>query len=225
MVMHFGKGQGNASDKVSGSHAFRDIARSVLLLAVDDETEQRILTVDKSNYSQRSASLAFSVDSASVATDDGEIAVVGRAHLIGETLLTVHEIVNREKDDSLGTDSADILTFVNSSDADVTTQEVATAMDMTKDKARTYLNRLVNSERIQRSARGQYRRNTPASSVPSVSSVSFNYPDDTLSTDSTSIHPDTDVSKVNGICPRCGNPSHWANASHDYVHPDCEAAA
>jgi len=221
MVMHFGKGQGNASDKVSGSHAFRDIARSVLLLAIDDETDQRILTVDKSNYSQRAASLAFEVESADVVTDDGEVTVVGRARLIGETNMTVHEIVGREKDASLGTDSADILQFVNSSATDVTVQQVATEMDMQKDKARTYLNRLVSSERIQRVTRGQYRRNTTESSVSSVSSVSSNYPDDTHSTHDTAVHPDTDVLKVNGMCPGCGNPSHWSNRNVGYLHPTC----
>jgi hypothetical protein len=224
MVMHFGKGQGNASDKVSGSHAFRDIARSVLLLAVDDETDQRILTVDKSNYSQRSASLAFTVESAEVPTDDGEIATVGRARLLGETTLTVHELVNREKDDSLGNDSGDILAFVNSSDADVTTLEVASEMDMTKDKARTYLNRLVNSERIQRAARGRYTRNTPISSVSSVSSVSSNHPDSTHSTDSTADTDGKGVLNASGTCPKCGLGSHPANERFSFVHPGCDVA-
>lgn len=211
MVMHFGKGQGNASDKVSGSHAFRDIARSVLLLAVDDETDQRILTVDKSNYSQRSASLAFTVESAEVATDDGDMTTVGRARLLGETALTVHELVNREKDDSLGNDSGDILAFVNARESDVTTQEVASEMDMTKDKARTYLNRLVSSERIERSARGQYRRNTPVPGVSSVSSVSNNYPDDTHSTDSTDDtgqYRRTEPSTEPHTCPKHGTPTY-----------------
>lgn len=34
-----------------------------------------------------------------------------------------------------------------------------------------------------------------------------------------------DLPQVNGICPNCGNPSHWANAVNGYVHPDCEAPA
>jgi hypothetical protein len=32
-----------------------------------------------------------------------------------------------------------------------------------------------------------------------------------------------ETSKVNRPCPVCGNPSHWANASHGYVHPECES--
>ena len=225
MVMHFGKGQGNASDKVSGSHAFRDIARSVLLLAVDEETDQRILTVDKSNYSQHSASLAFEVESATVATDDGELAIVGRARLVGETTLTVHEIVRRASDASLDRDSGEILAFVNASEDEMTTEQVAEEVAMTKDKARTYLNRLVNSGRIQRASRGRYTRNQSASNVSSVSSVSSNHPDSTHSTHNTAVQSEITVSKVNGPCPICWEPSHWANAANNYIHPGCEAVA
>lgn len=222
MVMHFGKGQGNASDKVSGSHAFRDIARSVLLLAVDDETDQRILTVDKSNYSQRAASLAFTVESADVPTDDGEIATVGRARLLGETSLTVHEIVNREKDASLGTDSADILAFVNATTTGVTTQEVASEMDMTKDKARTYLNRLVNSDRIDRAGRGRYSRKPP---VSSVSSVSSNYPNDTHSTHDTPSTGLVTVLNSRDDCAICTESLHpTLIASGIRTHPNCQEA-
>ncbi len=201
LVMHFGKGQGNASDKVSGSHAFRDIARSVLLLAVDPDTEQRILTVDKSNYSNRAPSLAFTIDSASVTTDEGEDTIVGRAHLIGETQLTVHEIVRRSDDEALGDLSTEILAFVNTRTADVSTSDVAGELDIPLDRARTYLGRLVRSERILRVSRGRYSRITPVPTESSVSSVSFNYPNDTHATDDTVITVDTPT------CPSCSEPS------------------
>jgi hypothetical protein len=35
---------------------------------------------------------------------------------------------------------------------------------------------------------------------------------------------EVELPKVNGICPNCGNPSHWANAANGYVHPGCEVA-
>jgi endogenous inhibitor of DNA gyrase (YacG/DUF329 family) len=31
-----------------------------------------------------------------------------------------------------------------------------------------------------------------------------------------------EIRKVNGICPNCGNPSHWSNADHGYMHSNCE---
>jgi hypothetical protein len=227
--MHFGKGAGNASDKVSGSHAFRDIARSVLLLAVDDETNERILTVDKSNYSQNAPSLAFEVASATVMTDEGENAVVGRAHLIGESQLTVHEIVRRGNDEALGDISSDILTYVKQHPEGVQTSDVVDEFDLARNQARVYLGRLVASLRIQRTGRGRYAPNAttqPAvSPVISVASVASNYPNATHITDATPITAETPVAKVNRPCPVCGEPSHWANASRGYVHPECEVVA
>ena len=34
--------------------------------------------------------------------------------------------------------------------------------------------------------------------------------------------PPRDFPKVNAPCPACGQPSHWANAVNDYLHPECE---
>lgn len=50
LVHHWNKGQGGASSRVSGSHAYRDAVRSSLALAEGLGTDQRVLTVDKSNY-------------------------------------------------------------------------------------------------------------------------------------------------------------------------------
>lgn len=95
-VMHFNKGTGNASDKLSGSHAFRDALRSVMLFATDEETGQRIVTIDKSNYSTaRGESFAFNLVSEAVRTDDGEETQVGRVEYLGDTDLSVETIINR----------------------------------------------------------------------------------------------------------------------------------
>jgi AAA domain len=229
LVMHFGKGAGNASDKVSGSHAFRDIARSVLLLAVDDETGERILTVDKSNYSQNAPSLAFEVVSATVMTDEGEDAIVGRAHLIGESQLTVHEIVRRGNDEALGNDTKDIIACINDHPEGIAIKDLVDELDLPRNQLRVYLGRLVNAERIVRLERGKYgpiaTRNNPVTPVASVASVAFNHPIATQITDATPETAPNPVAKVNGVCPNCGNPSHWANASAGYVHPECEVVA
>jgi hypothetical protein len=104
-IMHFNKGTGNVSDKLSGSHAFRDLSRSVLLFATDDETGQRIVSVDKSNYSaERGSSFAFNLRSVAVDTDDGDIATVAQVEYLGDTELSVNDIVNRTTDDPDGED-------------------------------------------------------------------------------------------------------------------------
>ncbi|MGL3150665.1 AAA family ATPase [Microbacterium sp. A82] len=102
-IMHFNKGTGNASNKLSGSHGFRDVVRSLLLFATDDETEQRIVTVDKSNYSkERGASFAFNLVSTDVAAADGEITSVGAVEYLGETDISVSDIINRMPSETEG---------------------------------------------------------------------------------------------------------------------------
>lgn len=95
-IRHFNKGQGAASDKMSGSHAFRDIPRSVFLFAMDDETGQRVLTQDKGNYSEHgTGSLAFTLESVDVPTDDGDTAQVARVVMLGDSNISVGDIINR----------------------------------------------------------------------------------------------------------------------------------
>lgn len=95
-IMHFAKGQGNVSDKLSGSHAFRDVSRSVLLFATDDDSGQRVVSVDKSNYSEeRGSSFAFNLRSVDVDTDDGDVTQVAQVEYLGDTDLNVSDIVNR----------------------------------------------------------------------------------------------------------------------------------
>jgi len=98
-LMHFNKGAGNVSDKLSGSHAFRDLSRSVLLFATDDETGQRIVSVDKSNYSaERGSSFAFNLRSVDVDTDDGSTTSVAQVEYLGDSDVSVADIINRSPD-------------------------------------------------------------------------------------------------------------------------------
>ena len=61
-ILHFNKGGGYASDKVSGSHAFRDTVRSLILVAKDDETGECVVTLDKSSYTpQQGASYKYTL--------------------------------------------------------------------------------------------------------------------------------------------------------------------
>lgn len=96
-ILHFNKGTGNASDKISGSHAFRDTARSAVLFATDEETDKRVITFDKSNYSaERGTSLEFTLESVLVHTDDGEITTVAKVAGLNESDISVTDIINRE---------------------------------------------------------------------------------------------------------------------------------
>lgn len=178
-VAHFNKGGGQASDKVSGSHAFRDIARSMMLLAVDDETDNRILSVEKSNYSPVKPSVAFRVESVDVPTRTGEVTTVGRAVMLGDSPLTVQDILNRDVS-VLGERSSELIDYVNREPEGVRAEDVASALDIPVNQARTYLSRAASSGRIKRAERGIYvsLRNTdttapsPVESVASVANLS-----------------------------------------------------
>ncbi|XTP33443.1 AAA family ATPase [Mycobacterium sp. TJFP1] len=141
-VRHFGKGGGNASDKMSGSHAFRDAVRSLFLFAEDGD--RVVVTQDKGNYAPRGdASFAFRLDSVSVPTDDGP-AEVARVVDLGVSDTSVSDVINRTTDDGQHDDIEEWLTDLLANDA-VKANEVyqaAHAAGYTVDKAKRAKKRL-----------------------------------------------------------------------------------
>lgn len=95
LINHFGKGSGNVSTKLSGSHAWRDLTRSYLAFATDPETGHRVFSQDKNNYAEGKGSYQFTLESVAVPTDDGDTANVARVNYLGPTDVTVGEIINR----------------------------------------------------------------------------------------------------------------------------------
>ncbi|SKC50497.1 AAA family ATPase [Plantibacter cousiniae (nom. nud.)] len=97
LILHLAKGAGSPSDKISGSHALRDAVRSVLMVArVSEDTDERVLTVDKSNYSQSvGQSFAFTIEATTVVTDDGQAVEVGRSVELGPSSTSVGEVMNK----------------------------------------------------------------------------------------------------------------------------------
>lgn len=94
-VRHFGKGGGNATDKMSGNHAFRDACRSVFLFAADDESGLTVVSQDKGNYAADQESFAFRLEPVTVATDDGDTSVA-RVVDLGASEITVDDVINRQ---------------------------------------------------------------------------------------------------------------------------------
>lgn len=94
-VRHFGKGGGNPSDKMSGSHAFRDAVRSAFLFAEDEDGDRVVVSQDKGNYAPRGEeSFAFRLESTTVDTDDGPTEVA-RVIDLGASDTSVGDIINR----------------------------------------------------------------------------------------------------------------------------------
>ncbi|WP_308491291.1 AAA family ATPase [Microbacterium terrisoli] len=97
-IMHTRKGGGAANDLLSGSHAYYDAARAVMLFAKDDESGQVIMSQVKGNYSADEAtdSLAFKLVNTPVELDDFTVQDYARVEIVGATSMSVEEIVNRE---------------------------------------------------------------------------------------------------------------------------------
>jgi hypothetical protein len=107
-IRHFGKGGGHASDKMSGSHAFRDAVRSVFLFAADDD--RVIVTQDKGNYAPPGdESFAFRLDNVRVDTKDGPTEVA-RVVDLGTSDTSVGDVINRAVDGGQQDDIAEWLT-------------------------------------------------------------------------------------------------------------------
>lgn len=70
-IAHLNKGQGDMSSRLSGSHAIRDVARSVLVFAADDDSGEVVVSTDKGNYSKHAASFAYELLDTPVEVTDG----------------------------------------------------------------------------------------------------------------------------------------------------------
>ena len=157
LVHHWNKGQGGASSRMSGSHAYRDAARSSLALAEDLDTDQRVLTVEKSNYAntREIPSLAFAIQTVELDLGNGEAARIGRADCLGETDLTVDEVATRTEP-NLGGNAQEILELASERDT-IAAKDVEELLGCSSGSARTYLGRLVKKEHLEKVRVGTYR--------------------------------------------------------------------
>lgn len=95
-IAHFNKGGGYGGDKISGSHAFRDAVRSMLLIAKDDEQGDCVLTIDKSNYSTAAGkSFSYALGDAEVTDANGDTMSVPVVKGFMPSERNVSEIINR----------------------------------------------------------------------------------------------------------------------------------
>jgi hypothetical protein len=95
-LVHLNKGQGSdLLDRVLGSRAFTAAARSVIGVVEDPEDDgTRLVVHAKSNLGAKSPdAIVFRVASAAVPTDDGEIADVGVAEILGSRPVDLADVM------------------------------------------------------------------------------------------------------------------------------------
>ena len=108
LINHFNKGGGSVSGGLSGSHAWRDLTRSYLAFATDEESGERVFSQDKNNYGESKGSYKFTLESVEVSTDDGETASVARVNFLGETDQTVGDSISRANGDDEDLDDRNV---------------------------------------------------------------------------------------------------------------------
>ncbi|MBW3078229.1 AAA family ATPase [Bifidobacterium simiiventris] len=95
-ILHFNKGGGYASDKISGSHAFRDAIRSLLLVARDDDNGDCVLTIDKSSYTTaQDQSYSYGLISCDITDDANRVFSVPKITGFMPTERNVNEVINK----------------------------------------------------------------------------------------------------------------------------------
>lgn len=97
-IAHFRKGGGSQADLISGSHAWRDASRAVMLFARDEETNSTVMTLEKINSGEAGKSFRYRLDIVQQLTDEGTLTDVGRIVWEGDSATSVGDIINHESE-------------------------------------------------------------------------------------------------------------------------------
>ncbi|AWN03584.1 DNA primase [Microbacterium phage Hyperion] len=95
-IAHFRKGGGSASDLISGSHAWRDAARAVMLFARDEDADATVMTLEKINSGEAGKSFRYRLNIIQQMTDEGHPTDVARVVWEGESTIAVADLINHE---------------------------------------------------------------------------------------------------------------------------------
>lgn len=129
----------------------------------------------------------------------------GNWTLAGDGLLeAAAEAQNRRESKSLGDRALEVLALVNdrAPEAHTAAADVTEALGMPADQARVYLNRLANSERINKTGRGAYTSVTSVTTVTNTTDRGVTLPVTYLT--SVNGHKITDITEVTPVVSTCG---------------------
>lgn len=160
-IAHFRKGGGNQADLISGSHAWRDAARAVMLFARDEESDCTVMTLDKINSGEAGKSFSYRLDIVQQITDEGSLTDVARVVWEGDSMRSVGDLINHEQDRKQGGMADEILEYLQSFEGRAVNMKDVVAHFATGDvKANTVrqnLKRLVTRGKVEQPAYGQYQ--------------------------------------------------------------------
>ncbi|QUE25363.1 DNA primase/helicase [Microbacterium phage Fizzles] len=167
-IAHFRKGGGAASDLISGSHAWRDAARAVMLFARDEDADATVMTLEKINSGEAGKSFRYRLNIVSQMTDEGHPTDVARVVWEGESTVAVADLINheteRQKQGGLANDLLDHIRSFGGRAVDVKSIISHFAVDDVKPATiRQNLKRMVGRGVIESPAHGQYQAIIPES--------------------------------------------------------------
>jgi hypothetical protein len=166
-LVHFNKGQGSdVGTLISGSRAWAEVARAVIAIAQDKDADEYTCVVSqtKNNLGRSDLpNLAYTIDSVTLETDEGEDAHVGRLRWLADSERSVEDILGAVvQEDRRGDTATQILAWVVSqahargravSTGDVVAQFAGSIQAAT---VRQNLRRLVKSESLRSPSQGLY---------------------------------------------------------------------
>jgi hypothetical protein len=133
-IAHFRKGGGAQSDMVSGSHAWRDAARGLMVFAkeehMDEDAEDNpptIITIDKGNGMATGKSYQYRTDVVEMLMDDGQMGTTTKIQWLGDSKRSVGEVINNEQENRQGYLAQAIKAFIDSQPGAVQTKSVLDA--------------------------------------------------------------------------------------------------
>jgi hypothetical protein len=173
-IAHFRKGTGATSDLISGSHAYRDAARCVMLFAKDEDSGYTVATVEKSNYGVSGQSFEFETKIVQVMTDEGLHADTSQILWHGTSAKDVGDVISQETatGERQGMMADEILRFIESARGAVSTQQVVTEFkDSKATTIRSNLTRMSKRGVIESPAYGWWMMPTEQTPPPEDGSV------------------------------------------------------
>jgi hypothetical protein len=148
---------------INGSSAFGEVARAVIAFARDPQSDddECVLSQEKNNAGRRDLALKYTVESATVTTDDLLPAEVGRFVIGDPSDRRVADVIHASSaEDRLGGRSVEVLEVVRQAAVPVDAKTVAACTDMSNDDAGKYLRRLAKNGLLTKVGRGLYGQPT-----------------------------------------------------------------
>jgi putative DNA primase/helicase len=223
--MHSKKGQGATADMTGGSHAFRDVARSVLQFHTDPESGRVIFTVDKASYSNKQGlSFAFEFEPVDVPTDDGEVTNVTRVKWLGQSDVSVDDCRAQEMpsgDRDARDAKAWLIGYLSECGGSAPQKDIIDAGAEYGFSPQQLRRAKVHDAKKSAVYQGSWNWELlPEYSVKGDKGDKGDYPLEPVIFDPSLSSLDS-LTHEKPTCPKCGLPSDEANAEFDYFHPSC----